>query len=125
MTYQIETQVKVPGGQQIYVDPSGQIRYTQAHSTYLPAGAYIGGWYNKTVVSDCAPVVDVIDFLATDGSNVGGLLLCPDTPNYMAGTGASYQLYAKTPEFNATNCVVAIGLLQHGSTATFGCWQYI
>jgi hypothetical protein len=91
----------------------------------MPVGSFVGGWYNQTVVSDCAPDVDVLNFLATDGSDVGGVLLCPDVPTYMDGTGASYQLYAMTPGFNATNCVEAIGLLQHGNAASVGCWQYI
>lgn len=117
-------QVEVPGGQNIYIAPNGQVKYTQAHSAYMPRGSLIGGWFNKTVMADCAPTTDVLDFWAADGSNRGGILLCPNTQTFMKGTGASYQLYAKTTSFNATNCVGAMGLLQHGSAAVFGAWQY-
>ncbi|KAH6647904.1 hypothetical protein BKA67DRAFT_662649 [Truncatella angustata] len=116
--------VEVPGGQAIYVAPNGQVKYTQAHSAYMPQGSLLGGWFNKTVVSDCAPDTEVLDFLATDGSNRGGLMLCPGTQGFMEGTGASYQLYANTPRFNATNCLQTVGLIQHGSAVTFGAWQY-
>ncbi|KAI0133823.1 hypothetical protein BJ170DRAFT_690178 [Xylariales sp. AK1849] len=117
--------VEVPGGQQVYVNPSGAVMYTQAHSAYMPQGSFVGGWFNKTVVSACAPILEVLDFLATDGSNAAGVMLCPGTQDFLEGTGASYQLYAMTPSFNATNCVQAIGLIQHGNAADFGCWQYI
>ncbi|EMC95966.1 hypothetical protein BAUCODRAFT_40113, partial [Baudoinia panamericana UAMH 10762] len=35
----------VPGGQQVYVDPTcGAVSYTQAHSAAMPANAIIDGW---------------------------------------------------------------------------------
>ncbi|KAI1077281.1 hypothetical protein F5B20DRAFT_279768 [Whalleya microplaca] len=117
--------VQVPGGQSIYVAPHGQVQYTEAASTYLPNGALVGGWFNKTVMSDCAPEVDVLDFLSTDGSNAGGVKLCPDIADWMAGTGASYTLYAGTAEFNAANCIDAVGLTLKGNAAEVGCWQYL
>lgn len=117
-------QVEVPGGQAVYIAPNGQVKYTQAHSAYMPPGSIVGGWLNQTVVSDCAPTIDVLDFWPTDGSSQGGILLCPNTQDFMAGTGASYQLYARTTGFNATNCVKAVGLIQHGSAAKLGAWQY-
>ncbi|KAI2629927.1 hypothetical protein GGR54DRAFT_285227 [Hypoxylon sp. NC1633] len=117
--------VNVPGGQRIYVEPSGKVKYTQAHSNYIPQGSFVGGWFNKTVLSDCDPAHDVVDFLSTDGSNVGGVKLCPDVESYMANTGASYRLYATTPGFNLTDCVDTVGLTLHGTTNEVGCWQYI
>ncbi|KAI1380091.1 hypothetical protein F4677DRAFT_441416 [Hypoxylon crocopeplum] len=117
--------VVVPGGQSIYVDPSGKVQYTLAHSAYIPAGSIVGGWFNKTVLSDCDPTRTVLDFLSTDGSNKGGVRLCPDVESFMAGTGASYQLYAGTAGFNLDNCIDAVGLNLQQSTADYGCWQYI
>ncbi|KAJ6164992.1 hypothetical protein N7470_003664 [Penicillium chermesinum] len=35
--------VEVPGGQQTYVEASGALAFTQAHSAYIPAGASVGG----------------------------------------------------------------------------------
>lgn len=123
--------MEVPGGQRIYVDPSGRVAYTQAHSAYMPQGSLVGGWYNRTVVLSCGTPVGVIDFAARNrtvgaggGGGGGGVLLCPDVPDDMEGSGASYQLYAVTPRFNATNCVRALGLLLHQAEAQFGCWQY-
>ncbi|KAI1387196.1 uncharacterized protein F4822DRAFT_443992 [Hypoxylon trugodes] len=117
--------VQVPGGQSIYVAPKGQVQYMQAHSASVPQGSFTGGWFNKTVLSDCAPPRDVLDFLSTDGSGIGGIALCPDVEAFMAGTGASHRLYAHTPGFNLTNCIDAIGLTLHGTTAEVGAWQYI
>jgi hypothetical protein len=34
--------VLVPGGQQIYVAPSGALSFTQAHSAFIPTGSAIG-----------------------------------------------------------------------------------
>ncbi|KAI0174894.1 hypothetical protein BJ166DRAFT_158043 [Pestalotiopsis sp. NC0098] len=116
--------VEVPGGQEIYVSPHGQVMFTQAHSGYMPPGSFTSGWFNKTVVSECGPKIKLLDFPATNSTDSAGVWLCPDVQDYMKGTGASYQLYAKTPLFNETNCVPALGLLQHGVNATVGAWQY-
>ncbi|KAI0887765.1 uncharacterized protein GGS22DRAFT_185144 [Annulohypoxylon maeteangense] len=117
--------VQVPGGQSIYVAPSGQVEYARAHSTYVPPGSFIGGWYNKTVLSDCEPTRYVLDFLSPDGTNIGGVKLCPDIETWMSGTGASYRLYVGTRNFNLTNCIDAVGLNLNGVEAEVGCWQYI
>ena len=35
----------VPGGQMVYIDPvCGAVRYTQAHSAYMPNGSITTGW---------------------------------------------------------------------------------
>jgi hypothetical protein len=53
----------------------------------------------------------------------GGILACPITE---PGTNtASYQIFAKTPAFNWTNCTEVIGLLPHvASSQDFGAWEY-
>jgi hypothetical protein len=61
-------QVEVPGGQQIYVDVSGALGFTQAHSAEVPTGAFIGGFFNLTIMSDCATPRTVISWRAPDGS---------------------------------------------------------
>ncbi|ETS78184.1 hypothetical protein PFICI_10246 [Pestalotiopsis fici W106-1] len=116
--------VEVPGGQDIYIAPHGQVQFTQAHSAYMPPGSLTGGWFNKTVVSECGPRTHVLDFLATNGTDLGGVYLCPNVEDYMKGTGASYRLYTNTPQFNETNCVQAVGLVEHEIDAAFGAWQY-
>ncbi|KAI1100080.1 hypothetical protein F4804DRAFT_58149 [Jackrogersella minutella] len=117
--------VEVPGGQSIYVAPSGQVEYTHAHSAYIPEGSFTGGWYNKTILSDCEPTRYVLDFLSSDGTNIGGVKLCPDIEPWMQGTGASFRLYAGTCHFNLTDCIDAVGLNLNPVEADVGCWQYI
>ncbi|KAI1503471.1 hypothetical protein F5X99DRAFT_407053 [Biscogniauxia marginata] len=118
--------VQVPGGQAIYVHPSGLVQYTRAHSASIPPGSFVGGWYNVTIVSNCMLSVQVLNFLPPDGLvTPGGVTLCPGVPESMAGMGASYALYAKTRGFNRTNCVDAIGLLLVGSIEEVGSWQYL
>ncbi|KAI1452091.1 hypothetical protein F4805DRAFT_55737 [Annulohypoxylon moriforme] len=117
--------VEVPGGQQIYVGPSGSVEYSRAHSTYIPPGSFTGGWYNKTVLSDCEPTRYIFDFVSPDGTNFGGVKLCPNIESWMSGTGASYRLYVGTPSFNLTNCIDVMGLNLNARDVDFGCWQYI
>lgn len=61
-------QVEVPGGQQIYVNVNGALGFTQAHSASIPTGAYIGGFFNLTIVSDCSTPRTVISWKSPDGS---------------------------------------------------------
>ncbi|KAI8635516.1 hypothetical protein F5Y19DRAFT_13709 [Xylariaceae sp. FL1651] len=117
--------VMVPGGQQIYVSSNGQVKYTQPHSAYVPPGSITGGWHNKTVVSDCLEPSQrgVLDF--SDGSDGGGVTLCPDVPAEMRGSGASLVLYVKTGNFNLTNCVDIVGLTLTETIFEYGCWEYL
>ncbi|KAI1637908.1 hypothetical protein F4809DRAFT_640015 [Biscogniauxia mediterranea] len=118
--------VEVPGGQTVYVQAGGKVQYTRAHSSYIPGGSLVGGWRNLTVVSDCAMPLQVLGFAhPADTGGGGGVALCPDIPDSMGDTGASYALYAKTAGFNQTNCVDAVGLLLVGDIAEAGSWQYL
>ena len=118
--------VEVPGGQRIYISPDGQVKYSVPHSNYVPNGSFVGGWYTKTVMSDCLHTTDVLDFYAvTADSSFGGVMLCPDVPDFMTGTSASHQLYVKTPAFNLTNCAPALGLKLKAQPAQYGAWQYL
>lgn len=132
----------VPGGQAVYVSSDGSIHYTQAHSSSMPQESYRGGFHNITVstsdqkdqirnncndgdsASGVARNVSIVTFTTPDGSNIGGLLLCPDVPDYMEEAGATYQLYARTPSFNKIMCTEIEGLLERGSTEDYGAWQY-
>ena len=64
--------VAVPGGQRIYVAPDGQVKYSVPHANYVPNGSFVGGWYTKTVMSDCAPTTDVLDFYAVNAVSTLG-----------------------------------------------------
>lgn len=37
----------VPGGQQVYVGPQGGLRFTQAHSAFIPRGSSLGPFKYK------------------------------------------------------------------------------
>ncbi|PMD65733.1 uncharacterized protein K444DRAFT_659880 [Hyaloscypha bicolor E] len=120
--------VEVPGGQQIYVNVNGALGFTQAHSAVVPTGAYIGGFFNLTYMSDCSTPRTVINWKSPDGSSEG-ILACPTKPSGPNVT-VSYQLYAKTPAFNLTNCdggvpVDGLTATYLSSPAPYGAWQYV
>lgn len=52
-------------------------------------------------------------------------MLCRDVPDFMVGSGASHQLYVKTPAFNLTNCSPALGLKLKAQPDQWGPWQYL
>jgi hypothetical protein len=55
--------------------------------------------------------------------DLGGILACPATLS--GATGPVYQVYAKTPDFNKTDCTEVLGLLPHLATNDdFGAWEY-
>lgn len=91
----------------------------------MPAGAMVGGWYNKTVVSDCDAPHGVFDFLATDGSDAGGVKICPEIPAAVRETGAGYSVYVGTRGFNFTDCIDAVGLNLMPRDVDIGAWQYV
>ncbi|RDW85396.1 hypothetical protein BP5796_03721 [Coleophoma crateriformis] len=116
--------VEVPGGQATYVTEEGLFGFTQAHSIFVPIGAYQGGWVNKTITPDCEEEepYTVFTFQAYNAT-VGGVSACPVTS---PGDGSVlYKIYGVTPQFNRTDCVELDGLLPHTPpTNAFGAWQY-
>lgn len=110
----------VPGGQEIYAQPDGQVRYTSPHSAEIPAGSIIGGWYTKTIYSNCKAQRSVLGF--SDGRGHDGVFLCPnhDFPQ----TPGDDVLYVKTEAFNQTDCISIVGLTLTKSEAHVGCWEY-
>ncbi|KAK3990134.1 carbohydrate-binding module family 52 protein [Cladorrhinum sp. PSN332] len=103
--------VKVPGGQLVYLGPDWQVGYTQAHSAYIPPGslttgfgAYQGG-----------------GFVNLNG-NGAGWLACPIRAS--GPTGGFWQLFGR----NATNAAALSYCtpinLKINPTSGFGAWQY-
>ncbi|KAH7346174.1 hypothetical protein BKA65DRAFT_272496 [Rhexocercosporidium sp. MPI-PUGE-AT-0058] len=117
--------VEVPGGQQTFIRSDGSLGYTQAHSASVPSNAYRGGFVNVTISSDCSPDVNVFTWKAPDGSTEG-VLACPDVPSYMENL-ATHQIFARTPQFNLTDCIELEGLSPtiFPQLAPFGAWQYV
>ncbi|KAI3321306.1 hypothetical protein HD806DRAFT_546692 [Xylariaceae sp. AK1471] len=116
--------VEVPGGQQIYVQTDGQVKFTIPHSAYMPPGSITDGWHHTTSSSNLhVPTTqDVVYF--DDGKGHHGLTLCPDIPDEMKGTGASFVLYAKTAGFSLIDCTDIGGLALTKTGHSIGCWQY-
>jgi hypothetical protein len=117
----------VPGGQDVYVQVDGQVKYSIPHSQYIPPGALRGSFYKKKVRSQSSNCVapagsEVADF--SDGNGHSGVVLCPDVPDEMIGTGASFVLYAKTADFNLTDCTDLQGLTLTTSDSSIGAWEY-
>ncbi|TGJ85008.1 hypothetical protein E0Z10_g3753 [Xylaria hypoxylon] len=112
--------VEVPGGQQIYVQADGQVKYSIPHSSYIPLGSITGGWFHKSLVSEClAPASrDVVDFF--DGNGHGGVVLCPSE-----WSTDSLTLYAKTADFAESDCHEIGGLILAQSISKIGCWEYL
>jgi hypothetical protein len=114
-------QTMVPGGQQIFIAPSGEVSYTQAHSAAMPVGSTTEGWYNKTVISNCAPEITVADWVLKDpvgAPSAGGILLCP------AIRDGVFQLYVHATGFNQTGCTPIVGVVQPWEATQYCAWQY-
>jgi len=105
--------VEVPGGQQIYVDPSGALSFTQAHSASIPPGSAIGGlvyepgnpWSHYTF----------------NGWGASGFMACP-TDNRWQVFAAMQN--ATVPSGNVGDCLgfSAMALTYKGPVPA---WQYV
>ena len=106
--------VEVPGGQQIYVDPSGALSFTQAHSAFIPAGSALGGlqyeagqpWSHYTF----------------NGWGASGFMACPTDDN-------RWQVYAAmqnatVPSGNVDDCL-GFSAMALTYTGPVPAWQYI
>lgn len=120
---------------------SGALGFTQAHSASVPPGAYIGGFINVTVATDCEGPLGVLNWRSPDNStgmrisskyflellilHVEGILACPEIA--VGSNSTFYQVFAKTPAFNQTDCITLAGLLPtyEPSGSPPGAWQYI
>lgn len=97
--------VWVPGGQQYYIEPNGELGFTQAHSLSYPPGsifgvaAYEGGQF-------------------TYGGN--RWMACP-----RADTSAQWQVFAELPDLSFDpSCIRFTALVKGLSRGTVGAWQY-
>lgn len=109
-------QVTTPGGQDVFVDMKGQVKYAIAHTAHLPIGAMVDVWQNKTTTPH------VIDF--DDGHHHFGLVLCPDKPRFAEPDADLFALHAKTKRFERTGCTDIEGLTLTVSDQWVGAFQY-
>jgi len=113
--------IEVPGGQELYVTPQGQLGYTQAHSAYYPPGSVLDP-LTYTPVSDAAFEA----YVGTTAFNATGFMACP-TANQTST--ASWQVYAAmanatVPSGNINDCLGfdAVALSYDGPLPA--AWQY-
>ncbi|MCJ1287327.1 hypothetical protein MMC26_006675 [Xylographa opegraphella] len=105
--------VEVPGGQQIYVEHSGALGFTAAHSASLPAGAYTSGF---TLIPGTNGGLGDFGFANAAGQ---GFLACPTT----ASAGPPYQVFVDVEGFRG-NLSACIGFDALTHSAGVGAWQY-
>lgn len=96
----------VPGGQQVFVDPTcGSVGYTQAHSTLMPNGSIVDGWTYSSVAA-----YSMLSF----GS---GLLACNSTP------GGPYGVYGVLTDVTPPGDCLGFDALCSNETSP-DAWQY-
>ena len=133
--------MEVPGGEECYVAPDGEIKYTGPHSAAMPPGSFVGDFTTKNIsVSRDCPQETLMNWKDLDTGHgkphclgtvsdrakccgcLGGIYACRPVPSYV---NATYQIYAKTPAFDQNDCIKLKGLLQHEQpTNDFGAWEY-
>ncbi|PYI03829.1 hypothetical protein BO78DRAFT_421273 [Aspergillus sclerotiicarbonarius CBS 121057] len=104
--------VEVPGGQEVYVNPSGALSFTVPHSAYIPTGSSTG------------------PFTYTPGKEGAlgswtfgkGFMACPDKDNKWQVFASSQN--ATVPSGNVSDCLGfdAMAVKGNGSVAA---WEYI
>jgi hypothetical protein len=101
--------VAVPGGQQVYIDSTGQLKYTVAHSAAIPEGAAVTGFvYEEAGTGES---VGSLTF------GVDGIYACPN------GEEGVYQIFVDTGIQVPGDCVgLSIGASKYdGEVAA---WEY-
>ncbi|KIW26623.1 uncharacterized protein PV07_06442 [Cladophialophora immunda] len=104
----------VPGGQYLYVTPSGEVGYTQAHSSLMPEGSLQCPFtYSKAP----GATIGRLDLRAFGAS---GLIACPTY-------GGAWQVFANlknitAPRGNTSQCLGFDPLAL--DTPDIGAWQY-
>ncbi|KAK8213613.1 hypothetical protein M8818_002917 [Zalaria obscura] len=98
----------VPGGQEIYIQSTGALAFTQAHSAAT---------YNLSSYST-GPVYEGGAFFAPNGT---GWTACP-----VAGSQGVWQVFAKLAGLSfASDCVGFYAKVHDEPAGTVGAWQYV
>lgn len=93
--------MQVPGGQQIYLSPDGQLKYTAPHSAFMTPGAIACPLVFHTRVDEIGNAE-----VTTYGFDATGFMACPMLSN---AAYQQWQVYANLP--NAT-----VPLLHHNAS---------
>lgn len=111
--------VTVPGGQFVYIEPSGALGFAQAHSVSIPDGSLLS---NFSVIAG--------EFLGLFKFNAGGWLACPTGLN---GTAFPFKIFAyltdipdsDIPGGRGTGCTGLDILAVNYTASSSAAWQYI
>src|SRR5436190_22726759 len=108
--------VEVPGGQQMYVSPAGEVGYTQAHSTYIPVGSTVTGF---TLTPGPGPDHARYRF---NGFGAKGFMACPSADRSFYQVFAAIE-NAAVPTGNVDDCV-KFDAIASEYTGPIPAWQY-
>ncbi|OKL63210.1 hypothetical protein UA08_01319 [Talaromyces atroroseus] len=109
--------VEVPGGQVIYVNPSGALAFTMAHSIYIPSGSQQGPFSYDSG--------SPFGSYSTSSFGATGFMACPDD----AMSPTSWQVFAAIQNATVPTGNVADCLGFDAATVDYDgdipAWQYI
>ncbi|KAJ5925467.1 hypothetical protein N7454_008106 [Penicillium verhagenii] len=110
----LQADTEVPGGQQVYVDATGALSFTQAHSASIPAGSSVGD-----LIYEAGEPWSHYSF---NGWGAQGFMACPTTDSRWQVFAALQN--ATVPSGNVADCLGfdAIALTYTGDIPA---WQYI
>ncbi|KAJ5757309.1 uncharacterized protein N7511_006003 [Penicillium nucicola] len=120
--------VMVPGGQAIFVDPKGALRFTSPHSAYEPAGSSDGP-FNYTPGN-------TFGHWSYEGQGASGFMACPTngTTTYRrsrrAAAAPQWQVYAAlqnatVPSGSVSDCIGFDALAVADNSTAPATWEYI
>lgn len=115
--------VSVPGGQRVYVTPTGELGFTQAHSASIPPGSAQDGFTLSST-----PVNGQLASLGFSKLGATGFLACPAGPNgtapYKVFTDVSALTDADVPDGNVSACIGFDALVGEYTENGSAAWQY-
>ncbi|KAH1576169.1 hypothetical protein KXX28_006976 [Aspergillus fumigatus] len=110
----VEKDVAVPGGQRIYVDPRGALRFTTAHSGSIPPGSSTGPFVHSAGTP--------FGHFAYKGQGAKGFIACPKSN----GTATHWQVYASVANVaSGAECLGFNALAVPSNDTRAAAWEYI
>ncbi|PYH99915.1 hypothetical protein BO71DRAFT_393886 [Aspergillus ellipticus CBS 707.79] len=106
--------VEVPGGQEVYVNPSGALSFTVPHSAYIPAGSSVGPFAYKPG--------NPLGSWTFSGWGASGFMACPTDDNKWQVFAAVNN--ATVPSGNVNDCL-GFDAMAVKSNSTAAAWEYI
>lgn len=100
----------------MYVEPSGAVGFTQAHSAYIPPGSYIGGFTYQP-----GPSYGRYSF---NGWGADGFMACPSPGTLFYKVFANIR-NATVPTGNIDDCLGFVALAITYTGPSPAAWQYV